>query len=427
MSRLDAFYNFAQDVSTSDADLGLLQLMNELRAPQGLSYSREQSNGEGMMWPQSANFDPPIQSASARNRASRPALDQELDSWLQQNLADSAEDAALSHMRFVVEEQVAFAEECRQHFLQNGGLSSTSCPNCIPLPHELGPSDVPLNRVVNMAPSRAASQTDAHDVAASIAAKSLHYAFHNYISSISRAGADKTSAIIQLLQNVRDPHAWISSSPAPETPGSFRATLFQHLAEMFALGFRGLPRALLPLRRFYPCTAQPYLLRVTQAYQPGPSDGDHLRLQVGDYIVADSESVDVPGFGLGRLHHRPLSPAQMFPTAHTKLVRDVAHFAAAASEASAAVSAQAGNDPRQDYLHGIEVSNRLLRASVVWLSSLYAQRKATDLGSSRLDGRRADAIPYYLALRGQSNLDDFGPILVISFSQPLPLPTLTVL
>lgn len=412
MARPDAFYNFAQDMSTSEADLGLLQLMNELRVPQGSSYSREQSNSEGMLWPQSANFDRPVQTSSSRNRAARPALDQGLDDWLEQGLRDSFEDAVLHHMRHVVEEQVEFAEDCRQFFLQNSAISPMSGPKRVPFPHELGPSDAPRRPEINVAPS----QPHAGDIAVSISAKSLHNAFYNYIQSISRAGADKAGAILQLLQNTRDPHAWISSPPAHEVPGSYRALLFEHLAEIFSLSFRAAPRALLPLRRFYPLTG-PCLVRVTQAYEPGPTDGNHLRLQVGDFLSVDSEMLDVPGFCLGRKYDQPQSAAQMFPAAHTKFVRHVAHLAVSASESSAAASMQAGNDPRQDYIHGIEVSNRLLSASITRLSSLYAQRRATDLGSNRLDGRHADAIPYYLAMRGHSNLSDFGAILVSSFSQ----------
>jgi hypothetical protein len=412
MARSDAFYNFAQDVSTSEADLALLQLMNELRAPQGLSYSREQSNSEGMMWPESANFDRPVGSFRSRNRASPPALDQGLHDWLEQGLRDSFEDAALHHMRYIVEEQVDFAEDCRQHFFQNSAIFSMFGSKRVPFSQELGPSDALRKPPVNVAPSRLVGPTDARDVVVSISAKSLHNAFYSYIQSISRPGADKTIAIMQLLQNIRDPHSWINSPPAPETPGSFRALLFEHLAETFSLSFRATSRPLLPLRRFYPSAGQPCLARVTLAYEPGPTDGNHLRLQVGEYVSLDSDTLDIPGFCLGRLYNQPMSAAQLFPTAHTKLVRDVAHFAVAASEASAAASILAGNDPRQDYLHGIEVSNRLLLGSIARLSSLHAQRRATDLGSNRLDGRRADTIPYYLAMRGHSNSSDFGAILV---------------
>ena len=425
MARTEAFYNFAQDVSTSEADLGLLQLMNELRAPQGLSYSREQSNSEGMMWPQSANFDRPAQSSSAQNRASRPALDQGLDDWVEQGLRLSFEEAALHHMRYIVEEQVEFAEESRQHFLQNGAIPSMSGLRRVPLPSELGPADVPRKPPVNLVSSRSARQPDSRDFAVSIAPKSLHAAFYNYIQNISRGSADKTSAVLQLVQSVRDPHAWVCSPPESEVPGSFRALLFEHLAEVFTASLRvSVSRALLPLRRFYPSAGQPRLVRVIQAYEPGPADGNHLRLQVGDLLSVDSEILDVPGFCLGRLHDQPRSAAQAFPAAHTKLLRDVAHFAVAASEASAAVSIPAGNDPRQDYLHGIEVSNRLLSASIARLSLLYSQRKATDLGSLKLDGRRSDTIPYYLALRAHSNFNDFSSLLVGTIAQPRSPPLL---
>jgi len=93
-------------------------------------------------------------------------------------------------------------------------------------------------------------------------------------------------------------------------------------------------------------------------------------------------------------------------------VREVVHFAAAASEASANRLIAAGSNPCQDYLHGIEASNRLLSASISRLSLVYSQMRSMGLGSKRLDGRRADAVPFYLALRGNSNFADFGSILV---------------
>ena len=94
MAKTEAFYNFADAASPSEADLGLLQLMNELRGPQGILSAREQSNSEGLMWPESANFDRPAQSSGTDHRAGRPALHQCMDSWLEQNLQYGFEQAA---------------------------------------------------------------------------------------------------------------------------------------------------------------------------------------------------------------------------------------------------------------------------------------------------------------------------------------------
>lgn len=413
MTKLEAFYNFTQDVSAVEADLGLLQLMNEMRVPQGLSYSREQSNSEGMMWPESANYDRPAQLSGAHDRSTRPALDQGLDDWIEQGLRDSFAESALHHMRFVVEENVEFAEECRRHFLHNSHISTMSSLRRVPFPHELGLHDVLGKPTVSLAVSRKSAPPISNDFAASISDGSLHTAFYNYIKSLSHPGGDKVSSILQLVHNLRNPHAWVCSPPTPEIPGSFRALPFEHLAEIMPASFRGAAcRALLPLRRFYPSAGQPCVVRVVQAYEPGPADGNHLRLQVGDHVLVDSQVLDLPGFSLGRLVSQPHSALQVFPTAHTKLVREVAHFAVTASEASAAISLQAGISPFQNYLHGIEVSNRLLSASITRLSLLYTHRKTTGLGSSRLDGRSAEQIPLYLALRGHNNFNDFSSILV---------------
>ncbi len=411
MTKLEAFYNFTQDVSEVEADLGLLQLMNGMRAPQGSSYSREQSNSEGMMWPESANVTRPAQLPSVLNCHSRLSLDQGLDDWIEQGLRDNFAEAALHHMRFVVEENVDVAEQCRQQFVQSSHISTVSGLRRIPFPNELGLHDVLGKPPVKLHLSRNAAQSVSNDFSASIEKpESLHSAFYGYIKSLSQAGDDKMSAILQLVQNLRNPHAWVCSPPAPEVPGSFRALLFEHVAEILPASCRGASRSLLPLRRFYPSAGQPCLVSVTQAYEPGPTDGNHLRLQVGDHVLVDSQVLDVAGFRLGRLVNQPRSALQVFPTAHTKLVREVAHFAVTASEASI----HAGNNPFRDYLHGIEVSNRLLLAAVTRLSQLYTQRKTTGLGSSRLDGRVADEIPYYLALRGHNNFNDFGAILVSS-------------
>jgi hypothetical protein len=415
MAKLEAFYNFAEDVSTGDADLGLLQLMNELRGPPGSSLSRDQSNSEGMMWPQSANFDRPAQSSSASARSSHPALDQSLDDWLEQGLRDNFAQAALHHMRFVVEDHVEFGEESRQRFVSNSPISSShSVFVRVPFPGELGPSDDVLRRSpAAPPPSTSAAQPVARDCAVSIASKSLHSAFFNYIQSLSRPGSDKMNAVMQLAQNVRDPLAWLCTPPASAVPGSFRNSVFEHLAEILPASMRNAgARALLPLRRFYPAAGSPCLVRVTQAYEPGPAEGNHLRLQVGDHLLLDPQILDVSGFRLGRLINQPLSAFQVFPTAHTKFVCDVAHLAVAASESAASASILAGNNPCQDYLHGIEVSNRLLSASISRLSLVYSQMRSMALGSKRLDGRRVDAVPFYLALRGHTNFVDFGSILV---------------
>jgi hypothetical protein len=408
MAKLEAFYNFTQDVSAAEADLGLLQLMNDMRLPPGSSYSREQSNSEGMMWPQSANYDQPARLSSALNTPTRPSLDQGLDDWIDQGLRDNFSAAALHHMRFAVEENVEFAEECRQQFHRMSHVSAMSDSRRIPFPNELGLHDVIEKPPVSLALSRNANPPVSNDFAASIGADSLHNAFYNYIKNVSHAGGDRMGAILQLVQNLRNPHMWLSSTPAPDVPGSFRALLFEHLAEILPSSVRGAARTLLPLRRFYPSTGQPCIVRVTQAYEPVSANGNHLRLQVGDHVLVDSQVADVDGFCLGRVVNQRSSALQVFPTAHTRLVRDVAHFAVTSSEASI----QTGNNPFHDYLHGIEVSNRLLSASITRLSLLYTQRKTTGLASLRLDGRRADDIPFYLALRGHNNFKDFGAILV---------------
>ena len=133
MARSEAFYNFAEDASPSEADLGLLQLMNELRGPQGSLSAREQSNSEGLVWPESANFDRPAQSLNKDHRTGRPALDQGLDTWLEQNLQCGFEQAAQYHMRFIAQEHLEFAEESRHHFtapLQPCRVSM-SCGACV--------------------------------------------------------------------------------------------------------------------------------------------------------------------------------------------------------------------------------------------------------------------------------------------------------
>ena len=360
------------------------------------------------MWPESANYDQPARLSSALNHSTRPSLDQGLDDWLDQGLRDNFAAAALHQMRFVVEENVEFTEECRQRFHRMSHTSNMSDVRRVPLPNELGLHDVLEKPHVSLVLSRNANPPVSNDFSASIAADSLHSAFYNYIKNLSHAGGDKMSAILQLVQNLRNPHLWLSSTPAPEVPGSFRALLFEHLAEILHKSVQGAARSLLPLRRFYPSTGQPCIVVVTQAYEPGSSNGNHLRLQVGDHVLVDSQELDVAGFCLGRAVNQRPSALQVFPTAHTKLVREVAHFAVTASEASI----QAGNDPFQDYMHGIEVSNRLLAASLTRLSILYTQRKTTGLAYLRLDGRRADEIPFYLARRGHNNFKDFGAILV---------------
>jgi hypothetical protein len=403
MARSEAFYNFAEDASPSEADLGLLQLMNELRGPQGSLSAREQSNSEGLVWPESANFDRPAQSLNKDHRTGRPALDQGLDTWLEQNLQCGFEQAAQYHMRFIAQEHVEFAEESRHHFIHDSSIATLSRLKRVPFHSELGLRDVLGTPPVNLATSRSAKQPAPNDVIASIAPKSLHAAFLKYISARQD---NMSAAILQLVQDVRDPHAWIRSPPAAAA-GSSRGVVFEALAGMMD-GFRNV--ALLPLRRYYPLAGQPCIVRATQAYEPAPTDGNHLRLQVGDYVQVHPHAHAVPGFRLGRLVDQPMSAFQVFPIDHTILVHEVAHFAVSASESSASRLVAAGTNPCQDYLHGIQASNHLLSASVTWLSRQYHLRKVSELGALRLDGRKGDMIPHYLALRAHSNFSDFGSL-----------------
>jgi hypothetical protein len=358
-----------------------------------------------MMWPESANFDRPPQSSGIITSDIRPDLDQDLDSWIEQGMRATFAQTVEHHMRFVVQEHVEFTEESRLHFLHSCPVSTDVNDWRVPFPTELGLSNVDVKPPATSAMTRSAQQPVSNDFAVSVAVNSLHHAFCNYIRNLSLAGSNKSGCIMQLVQDVRDPHAWICSPPVSVVTGSFRAHVFEHVAEILPSCCRDVSsRALLPLRRYYPSAAQPCLVSVTRAYDPGPTDGNHLRLHVGDLLFVDSQ-VDGSGFCLGRKVNQPNSASQMFPTAHTKLVPEVAHFAVSASEESATNSILAGRNPRLDYLHGIEVSNRLLAASVTRLSLLYTRHHA-------IDRRRVDLIPNYLKLRGHVNFCDFVTILV---------------
>ena len=43
---------------------------------------------------------------------------------------------------------------------------------------------------------------------------------------------------------------------------------------------------------------------------------------------------------------------------------------------------------------------------------MYRVRKARDLGAQRLDGRKGDMVPHYMALRAHNNFNDFASLLV---------------